>query len=93
MLDNRYIIASNSESGEGKCDIALCPKDGKMPGIIIELKADKGADTAALKELANIALKQITDKEYDTEMQAKGVKKIIKYGIAFSGKHVEIVCR
>lgn len=93
MLDNRYIIASNRESGEGRYDISLCPKDGKMPGIIIELKADKGADTAALKELANIALKQITDKKYDTEMQAKGVKKIIKYGIAFSGKHVEIVCR
>ena len=35
---------------------------------------------------------QIIDKKYDTEMQTKGIKTIIKYGVAFSGKHVEIVC-
>ena len=93
MLDNRYIITSNRESGEGRYDISLCPKDGKMPGIIIELKAEKDADEKELKELAKVALKQIIDKKYDTEMQTKGVKTIIKYGVAFSGKHVEIVCK
>ena len=92
MLDNRYIITSNRESGEGRYDISLCPKDSKMPGIIIELKAEKDADEKELKELAKIALKQIIDKKYDTEMQTKGIKTIIKYGVAFSGKHVEIVC-
>ena len=92
MLDNRYIITSNRESGEGRYDISLCPKDNKMPGIIIELKAEKDADEKELKELAKAALKQIIDKKYDTEMQTKGVKTIIKYGVAFSGKHVEIVC-
>ena len=90
MLDNRYIITSNRESGDGRYDISLCPKDSKMPGIIIELKAEKNADGDELKELAKAALKQITDKKYDTEMQTKGVKAIIKYGVAFSGKHVEI---
>ena len=63
-----------------------------MPGIIIELKAEKDADEKELKELAKAALKQIIDKKYDTEIQTKGVKTIIKYGVAFSGKHVEIVC-
>ena len=92
MLDNRYIITSNRESGEGRYDISLCPKDSKMPGIIIELKAENDADENELKELARIALKQIIDKKYDTEMQTKGIKTIIKYGVAFSGKHVEIVC-
>ena len=92
MLDNRYIITSNRESGEGRYDISLCPKDNKMPGIIIELKAEKDADEKELKELAKAALKQIIDKKYDAEMQTKGVKTIIKYGVAFSGKHVEIVC-
>ena len=92
MLDNRYIITSNRESGEGRYDISLCPKDNKMPGIIIELKAEKDTDEKELKELAKAALKQIIDKKYDTEMQTKGVKTIIKYGVAFSGKHVEIVC-
>ena len=93
MLDNRYIITSNRESGEGRYDISLCPKDSKMPGIIIELKAEKDADEKELKELANVALKQIIDKKYDTEMQTKGIKTIIKYGVAFSGKHVEILCK
>lgn len=92
MLDNRYIITSNRESGEGRYDISLCPKDSKMPGIIIELKAEKDADENELKELAKVALKQIIDKKYDTEMQTKGIKYVIKYGVAFSGKHVEIVC-
>ena len=90
MLDNRYIITSNRESGEGRYDISLCPKDSKMPGIIIELKAEKDADAKELKELAKVALKQIIDKKYDTEMQTKGIKNVIKYGVAFSGKHVEI---
>ena len=92
MLDNRYIITSNRESGEGRYDISLCPKDSKMPGIIIELKAEKDADEKELKELAKVALKQIIDKKYDTEMQTKGIKNVVKYGVAFSGKHVEIVC-
>ena len=92
MLDNRYIITSNRESGEGRYDISLCPKDIKMPGIIIELKAEKDADEKKLKELAKLALKQIIDKKYDTEMQTKGIKNVIKYGVAFSGKHVEIAC-
>ena len=92
MLDNRYIITSNRESGEGRYDISLSPKDSKMPGIIIELKAEKDADEKELKELAKVALKQIIDKKYDTEMQTKGIKNVIKYGVAFSGKHVEIVC-
>ena len=93
MLDNRYIITSNRESGEGRYDISLCPKDSKMPGIIIELKAEKDADEKELKELAKAALKQIIDKKYDTEMQTKGIKNVIKYGVAFSGKHVEILCK
>lgn len=91
MLDNRYIIISNRESGDGRYDISLCPKESKMPGIIIELKAEKDADSDELKELAKVALKQIIDRKYDTEMQTRGIKTIIKYGVAFSGKHVEIV--
>ena len=90
MLDNRYIVTSNRESGEGRYDISLRPKDSEMPGIIIELKAEKDADGDELQELAKVALRQIVDKKYDTEMQSQGIKTVIKYGVAFSGKHVEI---
>ena len=90
LMDNRYIITSNRESGEGRYDISLCPRDRKMPGILIELKAASNASANALKELANTALRQINEKQYDTEMCTKGIETIFKYGVAFSGKNVEI---
>ena len=91
MLDNRYTITSNRESGEGRYDIALTPKDTTMPGVLIELKAEKECTDEALKKLASTALQQIIDKKYDTNMTASGVTTLFKYGVAFSGKRVEIV--
>lgn len=61
-----------------------------MPGILIELKAASNCSAEGLKKLANTALLQINDRLYETEMVAIGVKTIFKYGVAFSGKHVEI---
>lgn len=91
MLDNRYFITSNRESGEGRYDIQLMPKDNRMPGILIELKAGKKNSEAELKKLAETALKQIIGKGYDADMSTKGIEKIFRYGVAFSGKNVEIV--
>lgn len=90
MMDNRYYITSNRESGEGRYDIQLMPRNIAKPGILIELKATnkQGAD---LKALSRIALQQIHDRRYDTEMIAKGVETIFKFGVAFSGKKVEVV--
>lgn len=90
MMDNRYVVRSNRESGEGRYDLALEPKDAALPGIVIELKAEKGASAEELKALAQAALQQIEDRRYDTEMKARGVAKVLKYGVAFSGKTVEI---
>jgi len=91
MLDNRYTITSNRESGEGRYDIALCPKNTAMPGILIELKAEKNCADEKLEKLAATALQQIVDKKYDIDMTAKGINAVIKYGVAFSGKNVKIV--
>jgi hypothetical protein len=91
VMDNRFYITSNRESGEGRYDIQLMPKRQNLPGILIELKAAKNVDCDELQALANTALKQIEDRKYDTEMIAKGVNVIYKYGVAFSGKNVEIV--
>ena len=54
----------------------------------MEFKASK-EDTGILT-LAEDALRQIDDKNYDTDMQHRGVHEIVKYGIAFAGKKVEI---
>lgn len=89
LFGNSY-VTSNRESGDGRYDIALSPKVNNLPGIIIELKAEKNCDENKLQELAKTALKQINDKKYDTEPKSKGVKTIYKYGVAFSGKHVAV---
>lgn len=89
LFGNSY-VTSNRESGDGRYDIALSPKVNNLPGIIIELKAEKNCNGNELQELAKTALKQINDKKYDTELKLKGVKTIYKYGVAFSGKHVAV---
>ena len=89
LFGNSY-VTSNRESGDGRYDIALSPKVNNLPGIIIELKAEKNCNENELQELAKTALKQINNKKYDTELKSKGVKTIYKYGVAFSGKHVAV---
>ena len=92
LLGGSY-ITSNRESGDGRYDIQLEPKNDRLPGIIIELKAEKNCSTDELKKLSKTALEQIEKKKYDTEMTAKGVKTIYKYGVAFSGKAVEVTIK
>ena len=87
----QYIVTSNRESGEGRYDICLSPKDSRLPGVLIELKAGKNCSPTALKEMAATALRQIEDKHYDTELFTQGSQLVFKYGVAFSGKKVEIV--
>ena len=83
-------VSSNRESGDGRYDIQLKPTKKNLPGILIELKTEKNCTTEQLKKLSEKALKQIIDKKYDTELVAAGVQNIYKYGVAFSGKMVEI---
>ena len=90
MLDNQYHITSNREAGNGRFDIQMLPLNKKLPGILIELKAGKDCTEGQLNELAETALTQINDRQYDVEMSAQGVKDILKYGIAFSGKSASI---
>ena len=93
LMDNQYKIKSNRESGEGRYDISLIPREKRYPGIIMELKWKKGLDEEALEKLSEEALDQIDDKGYDFEMREDGVENISKFGIAFSGKKVVIKTR
>ena len=89
LLGGAY-TTSNRESGEGRYDIQLSPEVKTLPGIIIELKAEKDCSESKLKALAETALQQINEKQYDAEMTSKGVKTVYKYGVAFSSKNVEV---
>lgn len=91
IMDNRYEITSNREAGEGRFDICMEPKQKNLPGIIVELKAAK--DSSGLQALAKEAVQQIEQKKYGAILEDAGVETILKYGVAFSGKHVEIELR
>ena len=90
IMSDKYYISSNRESGKGRFDIQLMPRVTSLPGFLIEVKAEKDCSAQKLEELSQVALKQIEDREYDTEMLSKGVMRIFKFGIAFCGKDVKI---
>lgn len=92
LLSGSY-TTSNRESGDGRYDIQLMPKNNRLPGIIIELKAEKNCSQDKLKKLSESAIEQIETKKYDAEMTAKGVKTIYKFGVAFSGKTMEVATK
>lgn len=85
-----FYVTSNRESGDGRYDIQLKPRKKTLPGILIELKAEKNCTAEALKKLSETALRQINDKKYDTAMVSEGVQTVYKYGVAFSGKNVAV---
>jgi len=93
LMDNQYKIQSNRESGDGRYDIGLIPRTNCYPGILIELKWKRRLEAEALDALAEEALDQIDQKRYDSELKAVGIKDIMKFGIAFSGKRVRIRTR
>ena len=85
-----FYVTSNRESGDGRYDIQLKPRKKTLPGILIELKAEKNCTAETLKKLSETALRQINDKKYDTAMVSEGVQTVYKYGVAFSGKNVAV---
>lgn len=88
-----YQIRSNRESGFGRYDVMMIPKNReKYPAIIIEFKVCSRAKKETLEDAVQEALKQIVDKKYDAELVALGVPKeqIRHYGFAFAGKNVLI---
>ena len=92
IFNNRYFVRSNRESGEGRFDIQLIPKNNSLPGILMELKVSKD-ENADLRKLAEDALLQIEQNRYETEMLSQGIKNIFQYGVAFRKKDVEILLK
>ena len=91
-LREEYLLKSNRESGFGRYDVMLIPKDRTRPAIVMEFKVFDGDEEQDLKDTVQAALKQIEEKQYDTELLALGIPKdhIRHYGFAFEGKKVLI---
>ena len=92
-LQRDYIVTSNRESGFGRYDVMIEPKNPeKNPAVVIEFKVYDAEDEQNLKGTAQAALAQIEEKQYAATLLAKGIPsdKIYKYGFAFEGKTVLI---
>lgn len=85
-LSDMYDVVSNRESGFGRYDTMLIPKNSKQRGIVIEFKRVIKRET--LEMAAEQALKQIREKQYAQELKKRGVHTITLFGIAFKGKEV-----
>jgi len=90
LMDTQYKIKSNRESGDGRFDVCLIPREKRYPGIILELKWKEKLSDSELDKWANEALKQINELRYDAEMKEDGITDILKFGIVFSGKKVRV---
>lgn len=88
LMDNQYKIKSNRESGDGRFDVSLIPREKRYHGIILELKWKEKLSDVELEKWSNEALKQIGELRYDSEMKEDGITEILKFGIAFSGKKI-----
>ena len=89
ILNNRYTVRSNRESGLGRFDIQLQPVNRQLPGFVFELKASRDQKDD-LELLAQTALDQMKEKQYETEMRSTGANTVIQIGIAFRGKDVAV---
>lgn len=82
----KYRVVSNRESGYGRFDLGIFPKEQGIPGIIMEFKAaDKEED---LRSMAQQALSQIEEKDYLAEFRAQEIHEVWRYGVAFCGKKI-----
>lgn len=89
-ISNTHKVKSNKESGFGRYDVMIIPKDISKPGIIIEFKKINVLSKETIEQGKEEALKQIDRMKYDEELINCGVKNIIKLAIVFKGKEVMI---
>ena len=89
-LNQTHLVKSNRESGYGRYDIMIIPKDKNKIGVIIEFKVFDKTKEKTIDDTVQRALQQIEDKKYETELQSLGIKNIIKLAIVFKGKEVLI---
>ncbi|ASG30860.1 hypothetical protein CBG60_06280 [Fusobacterium animalis] len=87
-LEGEYIVKSNIESGLGRYDVSIEPKNKDKRGYILEFKATDNVDK--LEEISKEALKQIEEGKYSSTLKQTDTKEILYLGIAFCGKQIKV---
>ena len=86
----KYRVKSNRESGYGRFDLGIFPNEQGQAGVIMEFKVADSEES--LQETAEAALAQIGQMDYLAEFREQAVDNVWKYGIAFYGKKLRLVC-
>ena len=87
-LDRDYIVKSNEESGLGRYDVSIEPRNKNNRAYILEFKVTKNEED--LEKESKEAIEQIISKKYDVSLKERGVKEIVFLGIAFCGKLLKV---
>ena len=87
-LDRDYYITSNRESGLGRYDVIIEPKNKNNRGFILEFKVAKSEKE--LEKVSEEAIEQIINKKYDISLKERGIRDITLIGIAFFGKILKV---
>ena len=87
-LNATHEVTSNRESGYGRCDVLIVPRQAGQPGVVLELKVvDKRKREAAKGALA-AALAQLRDRDYATNLRERGAEPVREMAAVFDGKRV-----
>ena len=89
-LKDSYYVNSNKESGIGRYDIMLEPKDKNGNSFIMEFKVLESITEKNIEETIENAKKQIEEKKYEENLQTRGFTNITKIVFAFKGKEVKM---
>lgn len=87
-LSPDFEVKSNRESGYGRYDIMIIPRDVSKLGFVVEFKKVRKKET--VETALESALNQINERKYETELIQRGIKNIKKLAIAFHGKEVTV---
>lgn len=89
-LEPDYEVRSNRESGEGRPDVLIKPRQAGKPGAVLELKAARQGVTTLERAMAD-GLRQFEDNDHAAELRNAGVEKISQMVVAFDGKRVMVL--
>ena len=89
-LNATHAVTSNRESGYGRCDVLVCPRQAGQPGVVLELKVLDPRKSEAMDQALDSALAQIRDRDYAAGLRARGAAPVREMAAVFDGKRVVV---